>query len=72
MRLRKRTCASSQDVAREVTKTSEANASLREAQNALTAAQEQKKDGSLIAEVLRAIRKENHFQELWNEGLRGG
>jgi hypothetical protein len=51
---------------------SQADDALREARTALSVVREQKKDGSLIAATLRQIRSENHFQEMWNEGLRGG
>lgn len=51
---------------------SEADEALREAQRALNDVREKKKDGYLIAGTLAAIRKTNHFQEMWNEGLRGG
>lgn len=33
--------------------------------------QQQKESGNNIAATLARIRAENHFQEIWNEGLRG-
>lgn len=49
----------------------DAKASLEEAEATLEKVQEQKKHAWLIAETLSAIRKENHFKDIWNEGLRG-
>jgi hypothetical protein len=48
-----------------------ADEALREARTALRAVRQQKKDGSLIANVLADIRAENHFKDMWNQGMRG-
>lgn len=48
----------------------QAEDSLRQAEKALGKVQQQKKDGQTLAEVLAAIRQENHFREIWNNGMR--
>ena len=50
----------------------EAESSLEEAKTALKEAREKTGDGRIIADVLSEIRKQNHFKDIWNEGLRGG
>jgi hypothetical protein len=50
----------------------EALSRLEESFYAREKAKEQKVTGSAIATALATIRAHNHFQEMWNEGLRGG
>lgn len=69
VRWRRNEVASQDDSA---TKLQAAEESLRQAETALERVQEQKKVGTVIAETLAAIRAENHFKEMWNEGIRGG
>lgn len=50
-------------------KSQEAENSLRQAEVALNKVRDQKVNGSLIARTLADIRKENHFREIWNDGI---
>lgn len=47
-----------------------AEASLEHAQESLGKVRTQRAHGAVIANTLRAIREENHFQDLWTDGLR--
>ena len=50
----------------------EAEEELGKAKEALQEAKQKREDGKIIAGVLSDIRKQNHFKDIWNEGLRGG
>jgi hypothetical protein len=74
MRWRWRSCddTPSQDETVVLGKERQADDALHEARAALSDVREKKKDGSTIAQTLAAIRSENHFKDIWNQGLRGG
>lgn len=75
MRWRWRNCndtPSQDEQAVDLRKERQADDALHEARTALKEVREQKKDGSMIAQTLASIREENHFREIWNDGLRGG
>lgn len=71
MRWRWRKCNTPDPEPKLEDKHDEAVTSLERAEQALVHVREQKKSGKLIAETLSAIRKENHFKEIWNQGMRG-
>jgi hypothetical protein len=70
--LRRDSTATSSDPIVESQKIDEAAEALAEAKNALGHVRVQKQHGSLIANTLKQIRQENHFQEIWNDGMEGG
>lgn len=63
--------ASPSQVESDANKDNAADAALREARTALCEVREKKKDGIIIAEVLADIRAQNHFKDMWNQGMRG-
>ena len=50
----------------------EADESIDKARRALQYTRQQQVTGRALADRLATIRQANHFQEFWNEGLRGG
>jgi hypothetical protein len=59
-------------LARAEASTQEALTQLEESFHVRQMVQTQRERGTAIAAALHKIREQNHFQEMWNDGLRGG